>query len=180
MKEQEKKPARFDDIIDRYRWYIGAFLLFLVIISGGYLLWRERGREVAGKHQVAGLEELNNKIRSMEAKTLQLEEKIISLGKKQSVAETADVSAEQGVVAGASISNQTSTNSKQEVISGKININTATIAQLDTLPGIGPAYANRIIEYRNSNGGFKDISEVQNIKGIGPKTFEKIKDKISI
>lgn len=81
MKEQEKKPARFDDIIDRYRWYIGAFLLFLVIISGGYLLWRERGREVAGKHQVAGLEELNNKIRSMEAKTLQLEEKIISLGK---------------------------------------------------------------------------------------------------
>lgn len=90
------------------------------------------------------------------------------------------MSAEQGVVAGASISNQTSTNSKQEVISGKININTATIAQLDTLPGIGPAYANRIIEYRNSNGGFKDISEVQNIKGIGPKTFEKIKDKISI
>lgn len=61
-----------------------------------------------------------------------------------------------------------------------ININTADQATLDTLSGIGPTYAARIIEYRLQHGPFKAIREIQNIKGIGPKTFAGIKDFITV
>jgi competence protein ComEA len=54
------------------------------------------------------------------------------------------------------------------------------LAELDSLPGIGPVYAQRIIDYRNANGGFKNIDEVKNVKGIGEKTFEKFKELISV
>ncbi len=180
MKGSEKKPVSFDDIIERYRWYIGGVLLFLVIISGGYLLWREHGREAANKHQIISVEELDTRVQSMEAKTRQLEEKITSLDSKQSTGETTSVSAEQGVVAGASTQAPASSSSKQPTLSGKINLNTATGAELNSLPGIGDAYTARIIEYRTSHGGFKSIEEIKNINGIGDKTFEKFKDKISI
>lgn len=79
-------------------------------------------------------------------------------------------------IAGAS----TSSSGQSQNIAGKVNINTASLAQLDTLPGIGPAYAQRITDYRNANNGFKSIEEIKNIKGIGDKTFEKLKDLISI
>ncbi|TSC95989.1 MAG: competence protein ComEA [Candidatus Berkelbacteria bacterium Licking1014_2] len=62
----------------------------------------------------------------------------------------------------------------------QINLNTASLSQLDSLPGIGPVYAQRIIDYRQANGGFKSIDEIKNVKGIGDKTFEKLKDKITI
>lgn len=74
---------------------------------------------------------------------------------------------------------ETSTDLDQ-ILEGKINLNTASVDQLDLLPGIGPAYAQRIIDYRDANGPFKAASEIQNIAGIGPKTFEKIKDLITV
>lgn len=61
-------------------------------------------------------------------------------------------------------------------ILGKININTASQSQLETLSGIGPVYARKIIEGRP----YKTIEEIQKVSGIGPKTFEKIKDKITV
>ncbi|MDR3127804.1 MAG: helix-hairpin-helix domain-containing protein [Bifidobacteriaceae bacterium] len=71
--------------------------------------------------------------------------------------------------------NQTLSNS----VSG-ININTATITELDTLNGIGPAIAQRIIDYRTQNGSFSNIDEIKNVKGIGDAIFDKIKDQIRI
>ena len=62
----------------------------------------------------------------------------------------------------------------------KININTASLSQLESLPGIGSTYAQRIVEYRNNHGSFSKIEDIMNISGIGPKLFEKIKDQISI
>lgn len=62
----------------------------------------------------------------------------------------------------------------------KININTAGISELDSLPGIGEAYAKRIIEYRESNGPFKSIEEIKNVTGIGEKRYESIKDLIKV
>jgi len=63
---------------------------------------------------------------------------------------------------------------------GKININTAAIGDLDNLPGIGPVIAQRIVEYRQEKGNFKKIEDIKNVKGIGEKIFENIKDLIVI
>jgi competence protein ComEA len=63
---------------------------------------------------------------------------------------------------------------------GKIDINRATQAELESLPGIGPVTAQKIIDYRQTHGPFKDIEEIMDVKGIGPATFEKIKDLITV
>ncbi len=66
-------------------------------------------------------------------------------------------------------------------ISGeKVNINTAGVDELVTLPGIGKAYAARIVEYRQKNGPFKKVEDIVNVRGIGEKTFERIKDRLTI
>lgn len=62
----------------------------------------------------------------------------------------------------------------------KVNINTADKEALCTLPGIGPAIADRIIEYREKTEPFKNIEEITKVKGIGEKTFQKIKDTIVV
>jgi len=62
----------------------------------------------------------------------------------------------------------------------KININTASLEELEKLPGIGPSKAQAIIDYRTNNGPFKSIEEIKNVKGIGEKTFEKLKDLITV
>ena len=60
-----------------------------------------------------------------------------------------------------------------------LNLNTATVEQLASLPGIGQKTAERIIEYRTKSGGFKKIEELMNVKGIGEKNFLKLKPLVS-
>ncbi len=61
-----------------------------------------------------------------------------------------------------------------------VDTNTATVAELETLPRVGPATAQRILEYREANGPFETIEDVQNIPGIGPATFEGLEDLITV
>ena len=61
-----------------------------------------------------------------------------------------------------------------------ININTATAAELEALPRIGPKTAQIILEYREANGPFEAIEDIQNVPGIGPATFEGLKDLITV
>lgn len=71
------------------------------------------------------------------------------------------------------------TSSQNSSQSDKININTATITELDTLPGIGEVTANKIIEYRSSTP-FRTIEEIMNVSGIGDKKYETIKELIRV
>lgn len=63
---------------------------------------------------------------------------------------------------------------------GIININTASLEELQKINGVGEVKAKSIINYREKNGGFKSIDEMKNIEGIGDKTFEKMKDQITV
>jgi competence protein ComEA len=69
---------------------------------------------------------------------------------------------------------------KAAASSAVINLNTATAPQLETLPGIGPKMAVRIVEYRQKNGSFKKIEELMNVKGIGEKAFLKLKSRLTV
>ncbi len=64
--------------------------------------------------------------------------------------------------------------------SGKININTAGLGELDTLAGIGPKTGQAIIDYREANGPFRRAEDLMKVKGIGPKKFDAIKDDVTI
>ena len=68
----------------------------------------------------------------------------------------------------------------KKVSSGPININRATLRQLDALDGIGPVIAGRIIEYRKKNGSFLTIDDLQKVSGIGAAKFAQIKSKVRI
>ena len=65
-------------------------------------------------------------------------------------------------------------------VTGTININTASAAELEALPGIGAKTAARIVEYRQKNGPFKKIEELMNVRGVGEKNFLKLKPQISV
>lgn len=61
---------------------------------------------------------------------------------------------------------------------GLVNLNTATLAELDALPGIGPVYAQRILDYRQAHGPFTNPAQVMDVKGIGPATYARLQDLI--
>lgn len=69
---------------------------------------------------------------------------------------------------------------EEEASGGLVNINTASKSLLEDLPGIGPVYAERILEYRQKNGGFKSKEELMEIKGIGEKTYAGMEECICI
>jgi competence protein ComEA len=63
---------------------------------------------------------------------------------------------------------------------GKVNINTASQAELEALPRVGPKVAQRIIEFRSQNGNFKKVEDIMKVKGIGEKIFQQLKDLITV
>ena len=79
-------------------------------------------------------------------------------------------------------SNDKSNLDKSKATAGdeRVNLNTADEKALDTLPGIGPAMAKRIIEYRETEGAFQSIEDIKKIRGIGEAKFAKLKEKICI
>lgn len=76
--------------------------------------------------------------------------------------------------------NERTENSSGKAIKGKVNINTASQTELETLPGIGPATSSKIISYREENGKFESIEELKEVSGIGDSKFENIKEFICV
>ncbi len=68
----------------------------------------------------------------------------------------------------------------EDPIQGLISLNEATISELEALPGIGTSYAQRIIEYRETNGAFTSVEDLVKVRGIGAKTLEKLKPFIKL
>lgn len=77
-------------------------------------------------------------------------------------------------------SGASSSNQEAPQADGKININTAGLAELQNIPGIGAKKAEAILEYRDKHGAFKNVSDLTQIKGIGPKVLEKMKPSIRL
>ncbi|WP_412098966.1 helix-hairpin-helix domain-containing protein [Micromonospora sp. BRA006-A] len=63
---------------------------------------------------------------------------------------------------------------------GPVNLNTATLAQLDALPGVGPVLAQRILDHRDRNGGFRSVSDLRQVDGIGDARYEQLKELVTV
>jgi len=81
---------------------------------------------------------------------------------------------------GENINSEIDNKINSEVVRGMVSLNNASSGELETLPGIGPVMAGKIIKYREENGGFKSVEEVKLVAGIGDKLYEGIKDLISL
>jgi competence protein ComEA len=66
------------------------------------------------------------------------------------------------------------------ITAGRVDINSASLTELDALPGIGPTTAQAIIDYRNAHGPFQYIQDIQNVPGVGPNTYEQIQNYITV
>ena len=85
-----------------------------------------------------------------------------------------------GVVLGAHQGPANAGQATKSAATAVINLNTATVAELDTLPGVGPTLAARIVEHRQKNGLFKKIEDLMTVKGIGEKQFLKLKPLVGV
>lgn len=94
-----------------------------------------------------------------------------------SMAAAQDAAKPQQTVAGVSAptGGKKSASSRKATAQSPVNINTATLEELQTLPGIGPSVSKRIVDYRQKNGAFKKPEDLMNVRGIGEKSFLKLK-----
>ncbi|HEX9594012.1 MAG TPA: helix-hairpin-helix domain-containing protein [bacterium] len=70
--------------------------------------------------------------------------------------------------------------SVQQMSLAAININTAPAEELQELPGIGPVLAERVVQYRQEHGPFKNVDQIKEVKGVGEALFEKVKDRLTL
>lgn len=139
-----------DNFLYQYRFWIGGVLIIIIVAGLGVIGY--------DKYRAMNITKENQTITELKTQNELLRQQLS--GQSQQVAGTST----------SVIENQ----------SDKININTADATELDKIPNIGPARAADIIAYRASHGGFKTIEEMKNIKGIGDKTFESMKDLITV
>ncbi len=118
----------------------------------GYILWAESSQPVSSEAVPAGASSLTEALSAQE----------------------------RDIPSGDGTESAVSTDSPAAPYSGTVNLNTATASELQSLKGIGEVLAQRIIDYRNANGGFQSVEEIMNVKGIAEKKFAAIRDRITV
>ena len=164
------------------------FLLLFIAASTIFFFLRIKDQESKVRYRaVAGEEKVDDSATGESgAEASEKERSIIESSTIESpIIETSTI--ESSIIESSAIESSTvetsatgSSSSKSEKITTKININTASVEELQTLKGIGPATAKSIILYREEYGAFSAIEEIMNVKRIGEKTFAKIKERITV
>ncbi len=159
--EQATKPAITEDIM-------------IVVEIAGAVINPSVVELVEGSRVYEAIEKAGGLTKDADTRSINQAE-ILTDGQKIYIPTKEELESSQGVTS--PYSNTYNTGTSQ---SGLININTADLNTLQQLTGVGPATAEKIISYRNENGKFNSIEDIKNINGIGDKTFEKFKDKITV
>lgn len=177
-------------ILEKYRLHLALGLILVVIFATVALLWQKGNLSDSTEKQLTAMEvELSN----LKKENQDLQTKLSNSGSNNT---SSQIKSASGQVAGAtsdqknnqptdnlSIPSTSSSSTQSDSLvstSSKININTASLATLDNLPGIGPSKAQAIIDYRESNGRFQTAEDIMKVKGIGQATYDKMKDQITI
>ena len=165
-----------ENFIEKHKVWIGALLITAVTAESAYLLWRKNYLEPSIVKRISAMEERLDSFQNSDPGPGII--KPLDIDKVLSESKSSDQKKEESKTAVAQPDKVTDKVSNTK--NGKVNINNASIAELDTLPRVGISTANKIIEYRQKSGGFKTIEEIKNVKGIGDATFNQMKDRIAI
>ena len=152
-KEQHKRKEKLAKIRQ-------TVMIILMVIAGLYYLTVERS-QVTNAAVVTNVETNRNQDEEAKEPKFEIESYIQPETTVPQTAPAEDVTAVQ-------------------VEDKRVNLNTATLEELDALPGVGPSTAKNIIAYRETHGGFAAPEEIMNVKRIGEKTFDKLKAHITV
>lgn len=169
-----------------------AFSVFLFLTTRGSAVAQESPRPVVSVSPIAQtiLVHVAGKVKSPDVYPLlqgaRVSDAIKAAGGALKGVDTSDINLARVLVDGEQIyvgyepKVSTSSSKSAKKFSGIININRATKAEFDSLAGIGPVIASRIISYRNNNGPFMALEDLLKVSGVGPKTLEKIRTRLTL
>lgn len=160
-KKKVAKPVSFEQ---KLAPLVGPILLLVMVAVSGFLLGRSYQSHLTPQTTVAADEETKTDPTA-----------INSIQNAITSPTTTPSPTSSGTNSGGA-----SSTSKTASPAGLININTADLTALETLSGIGPSKAQAIIDYRNQNGPFTRIDDLDNVSGIGPATIDKIRSQITV